>query len=181
MTVEHFADGAGDAVHMLGVSRPLPAVSQTDRLYAAERQWVREGNKGNRGLSQDSAVNLIGSAVFHPSMDGVPGIEKLRDTFVPENHVKFFEDEDGKSGHTSSKGVVSLNVAPGLKLATTTHETAHLLGVHGQQFGGTARGGYEHEWPMARLHVHVVGTLFGKDSGNVLKHYYKRLGVDFGD
>lgn len=188
MSLEHFADGAGEAVHMLGATKWVSAESQKPRLYKAEGTWRQNLSGGGKTVSRQGARDLVGEAVFHPAMDDLPGIEGLRAGFSPEKNVKFFSDSYLVNHPTlppstqgfHANGVIALRRDPNNEPNTTTgivtHETAHLLGK--QFFSENPLEA--HSWPMARLHIHVTRQLLGDRHAHALKRHYESLGVDYG-
>ena len=221
MGLEHFETGSGEGrgpasepitVSVLGKSGVILPKGGPDwqaaakKLYGAEMEFRKRTPKEARLLSEDNTRELVHTAIHHPAMDDVPGIDELRKTFNASNPVHLgIKDNLGYIGNSTGLGVVvpkerhvlngiedlpknlmrlakiNNTIYPGItpdhpafnkiNKFTATHETSHLLA--NQQFQETA-----HQWPMARLHVHLVTTLFGKEHGNALKDWYSRYDIE---
>jgi hypothetical protein len=178
-----------------------------EKLYGAERAFRKNVSPEEKYLSEDNTRELVHNAIHHPAMDEVPGIDDLRATFDASNpnhlgikddldYIKIGRDAEGivfpKEWHGLNgdidlpknlmrlqrfgKRIPDLSPEhPGFDKVnkfTTTHETSHLLAS--QQFRSVA-----HQWPMARLHVHLVTSLFGKKHGDALKDWYDRYSVEY--
>jgi len=103
---EHFTAGTGEGreerpafdADIFGQrlrAQELPALvnnrdpKPTETLYSSERDW-KAGNTdsiGSKLISPKTAQDLVKEAFFHPSMDQVPGIDTLRQTFDPQKNV----------------------------------------------------------------------------------------------
>lgn len=193
MGLEHFAAGAGEAVHMLGRTKLVGLTSQRNELYQAETKWRGDREGAGKTISTQGARDLVGETIFHPAMDELPGIENLRASFNAKKQVKFFSDAwaaahpqlpEDAHGFTTSAGLIGLrrigdenNVT---QMGTVTHEASHLLG---RQFmvDNNLWKPAPHSWPMARLHVHVARQVLGNKHAAELRHYYQSHGVDYGD
>lgn len=188
MSIEHFIQGAGaDHIHLLGESAPLGR-NQAKPLYKAERQWRQSGpDGGGKTISTRAARDLVGEAINHPGMDEVPGIAGLRAGYDPKRDVRFARSVSTKDAEgnltpvgglvNSATGGMALKVNPEnqVRLGAVTHEAAHKILLSDKQFAGT-----DHNWPMARLHVHIARQLLGGKHAYALKNYYEGQGVNFG-
>jgi len=68
----------------------------------------------------------------------------------------------------------------GQELSTISHETSHLV-LNPKLFGMSADAGWHsHEWPQARLNIHIIRNMFGHQYADSLKNHYDSLGVDYG-
>jgi len=231
MGLEHFATGSGEGrgsssepitISMLGrTGTVLPKSPLTgdvtkniefaaEKMYQAEFQFRSRIPKETRLLNEDNTRELVHTAIHHPAMDEVPGIDELRKTFDASNtrHLGIKDNLGYTLGDDKDRNTLGIivpkerhvlngrvplpknlmrlarindtlypSVTPDhpafgkINKITTTHETSHLM--VGQQLYNVA-----HQWPMARLHLHLVNTLFGKKHGDALKDWYNRYDVD---
>jgi hypothetical protein len=186
----HFADSLFNAkVDLLGVNQPLDlANDQTSRVYLGEKGWVKGAPDGTHAqtISAASTRDLAGEAIFHPAMDDVPGIEKVRASFDPAKNVKFLNSETmakaGLSptwlGASGSNGNLYFRGDALPRVGTVTHEVAHRLTLSAEDETGMR---FKHQWPMARLHIHTVRTMLGDKHADALRGYYESAGADFGN
>lgn len=103
---EHFTRGTSEGRTRItedlfgekaGASIPRDPATQkivTQGLYRAETAWRGPGSQttdtiGSSFVGPQTARDLVGEAFFHPSMDQVPGIEVLRQTFDPKKNMHF--------------------------------------------------------------------------------------------
>jgi len=165
---------------------------------------------GGKVINRQGARDLVGEALFHPHMDEIPGIDKVRQTFGPDK-VQFFKSGKDKrivdaavsSGKITEKQAVKLipptiqgavsKPAEGdaqifLRTSEARNRPIQVLRVgtatheisHALLHGAQFQGAVGHHWPMARTHIHVVRALFGDKHARALKDYYDDLGVNFG-
>jgi hypothetical protein len=207
MSLEHFAAGAGNAVHVvrfMNAVGPVPTTEalmgqggvnsggQAKLLYKAENAWRESNEKRNSSMGIQGARDFIGEAFNHPGLDDVPGIDNLRKTFDANKDVKFKRGLTSKNldGTTSKirgavlhSGEMLLKLAPEantVPMATALHEATHRAILAAGQFGDVPGLKMNHEWPHARLHVAMVRNMLGTMHARLLKEYYEDHGVNFG-
>jgi hypothetical protein len=198
-------------ITFLGGSSHRMGDQNINELYRAENElWVPNDEAARKTVSLKGARDLIGEAIHHPAMDEVPGIEFVRANYSPKdvsfhkNLSKNLYDVHPYTGEISNITAATVQDDPfhpernnrmqfstripmprgvsnpgrnQVPLAFVTHETTHRL-LNDAQFGGYAA---DHEWPMARLHVHLVRNILGNKHANALRDYYDKLGVDYGN
>ena len=164
-----------------GVSGRVPPLrDQTGRVYDAEHTWADYASPmARQSISEQGAKDLMGEILHHKSLDNFPHIHHLRENWNPNEHVTFDEDNQGMA-NTDNHGFV--NIHPDhLRMHVVTHETAHLANLLGHQFEdneGTP-GGFQHEWPFAATHLHIVHNLMGKEHSIPLKNQYRMWGAQW--
>jgi hypothetical protein len=181
-------------VSLLGLTGRVPLrgtqfrPSQTSDLYSAERIW-REYHSNVAHKTTDNPGDFVGEIVHHSAMDELPGIEELRKTWTPNRVWVYDHRTDGPTGSVDDTGIMRLRKDK-LNIGTLTHETSHLLGVHGQQFKGVLSRsdnpreyqlatGYGHEWPFAATHLHVVNHTISPAEARELRGSYRSMGVRY--
>jgi hypothetical protein len=206
MSLEHFAQGAGESRHVIKLlSHVEPVVSgdpQGKKVQAAENTFRIQQYQDNKqgGLGVKSSKDLLGEIVHHSAMDEVPGIEELRRTFDPTRDATVAGTliglgRNGEAPRNLGGGVIDkadrpdgrnhvvFSLEPKLDnlvpRSVITHEASHLALLNAQQLGHFPAQ-ISHSWPMARLHLHLVHQMFGKPAANHLKYHYEKMGVNFG-
>lgn len=169
---------------------PLKGAPQASRLYNAEHGWGHYSDMA--GLTTNHPADFVEQIIHHSSSDNIPGIESLRADWHPNHvvttHPDDFEEEYGRrvKGVTENTGFMAL--PSNASFGTISHETAHLLGVHGKQFDGilsrtdtpgVLRTGYDHEWPFARTHLNIVHNHFAPFEAKDLRTHYRMWGVNY--
>lgn len=204
MSLEHFAEGAQGARHVIKFMAHTAPVTGDDpqrgRLYRAENRFKFNEFESNpaTGLSTKSSKELLGEVVHHTALNDVPGIDELRKSFDPLRDATTV----GKLTSVNPEGVstqIAGAVVPGhseegrnhvllalegrlgnrIARASVTHEASHLALLNATQLGHFPTS-MAHNWPMARLHLNLVHKMFGLRSAQQLKDHYESLGVDFG-
>lgn len=208
MSLEHFAAGAGSAVHVvrfMGATGPVPTQEaltaqngvnkggQAPRLYRAERGWREADPERTSSMSLGGTRDFIGEAFNHPGLDEIPGIQKLRDNFDASAAVKFRKNITSRSPDGTTQeaagavhpetGTMYFTTDPAIRTvskSTVLHEAAHRAILAAGQFGEVSNLKVNHEWPQARLHVAMVRNMLGTRHARALKDYYEHHGVNFG-
>ena len=185
MSLEHFAEGANSGrltpiVTVLGHTAQVkeasrvPGPSQANRLYAAEGALAPFSRLG-KWISPSSAKELVEESVFHPAMDEIPGIDKVRQEFHPDN-VSFdrtFPDER-ISGATTHKGHVHLvPISPQLLEGLTSKhpKIAKTFGTNtdlSKAMGNIGTGTVTHE--ATHLILNGLGNDLRKQGGHGIGH-----------
>ena len=157
-----------------------PRRDQASRIYNAESIWAKHASpRANQSISEQGAKDMMGEIINHKALDNFPDIHHLRQGWDPEEHVTFDETTRGL-GQTDNEGYV--NIHPDhLRTHVVTHETAHLAHLLGHQFQdheGTP-GGFDHEWPFANTHLHIVHNTLGKEDSRSLRDQYRMFHVQW--
>jgi hypothetical protein len=135
--------------------------------------------------SLDYIVNNIGGVVLSSKQHKMYGRAEF-----PENimRLKGYSqddiDEQLKAFPEKANSPIHLLATKnlgGVRKRIVTHELSHLLTPELQTETDEKPISVYHEWPMARMHVHIANTILGKKYGDALKHYYGLFGVDFGN
>ena len=177
-------NNADFTISLLGAKGTANPNAEMNKMYEAEGAWYKSSPEAGKRISLSGARDFTGETLFHPAMDEIPGIEKVRSSFDPKN-VLFnkkltIRNEDGTRGERiggmSTGGAIMFNPkVTGTKvlMGHLTHEIAHH--VLSDQFGDIG-----HNWAMARAHVHLVRNQLGNEAADQLVEHYKRNGVNFG-
>jgi hypothetical protein len=202
MSLKHFAEGAGESAHVLnflGYSdkvRYEPAESQVRHADFTPQENPKESTGASQLIVGDPEVgrnrirDFVGEAIFHKAMDGIPGIEKVRKYHSPENITFESLPSYGLGGYVKplSKEFVGAKMVfnsdrENTSYGTAAHETAHQLLIPLEEsriLEDPSHPEIVHQWPHARLHVHLTRALLGNDHANQLKTFYEKNGIDFG-
>lgn len=158
--------------------RVPPFADQTDKLYNSEHLWAHNYPKAGQSISEQGAKDLVGEILHHKALDSFPDIHHLRETWKPEERITFDPQVKG-IGSTSYSGDINFNPEHKLKVGTVTHESSHLANLLGHQFEHHIHegDGFDHEWPFAATHLHVVHNLYGKEASIPLKNAYRMFGT----
>jgi hypothetical protein len=160
-----------------------PRRDQSQRVYDGEWLWRHNYNPAGKTISPQGAKDLMGEIIHHKSLNNFPDIHHLRnpEMWNPESHVNFDELQPGQGqAYTESTGHVNYDPRK-LDVGTVTHETAHLSHMLGNQFYDTegTPGGFEHEWPFAASHLHIVHNTMGREASIPLKNAYRMWGAQW--
>jgi len=158
-----------------------PRRDQTSRIYNAENTWAKYASpEANQSISEQGAKDLAGEILHHKALDNFPNIHILREHWSPEDNMTFDESTSRGMGSTDNHGDV--NIHPDhLRVHVLTHEVAHLANALGHQFEdheGTP-GGFDHEWPFAASHLHIVHNVLGKEDSKSLRNQYRMFGAQW--
>jgi hypothetical protein len=165
-----------------GVSGRVPPFrDQTQRLYDAEWLWKHNAPAARQTISEQGTRDLVGEILHHKALDNFPDIHRLRDpeTWNANDRIDFDGGNHGLAW-TDSAGYMNFDADKPLHVGMVTHETAHLANLLGHQFSDGGGGeGFEHEWPFAATHLHIVHNTMGKDSSIPLKNAYRMFGAQW--
>lgn len=155
---EQFTFGAGDSAHvvspsqasLLGASGSLDLhKNQAYRVYKAEHFWDKNTpsrTAQNKTISDKGVSDLAEEAIYHPLMDEIPGIDRIRHVYsatkgdIVQTHFKpeWESEYDGAGSHGvyyppgqgptySRVGSIHLLRGPTLNMGVVSHELSHML------------------------------------------------------
>lgn len=172
--------------------------NDANSIASAELLWQKENPTASKELDRADAQGLAKSIVNHPSMDFIPGIEDIRANFDPKQ-ISFHKQLNKKDAERSNLlgahysaltptdgNINQLQFSTGykprhpqgrVKLGVVTHEVAHYLLEN-----SSAPVPKDHDWPMARLHLHIIkSALSNPKAHNDLKRAYDDSMINYGE
>lgn len=204
-------------VNLLGSSGPLHTGSfeagehnnlQSDRLYTAEANWVRETPAAREDLGGlEGAQDYLHSLVHNPKLDRIPGIHAVRGAIVKKDWVtighpimdqypEIFTNSASATGEAS--GLPETGDLAGHSRIAFDKSATQPFTYKGVTYPAFSPGGMNHEashmflhytpdmqhaahgWPMARTHLYITKALLGESAAAHLTRHYNENNVNYG-